>query len=421
MMNLLAPPPADALVGGQPDQRVLLVPPTRRDGEVTQELLRRADVRCDICEDARALHLQMQAGVGAILLCEHALIDPHIADVLVALQAQPSWSDIPVVLLTRDRDPSPTAGAIINQLNNLTVLDRPASTRSVRSAVLAALRARGRQYQMRNELVARQRAEAALRDADHRKDEFLATLAHELRNPLAPISTGLQVLGRFPPESAQATRMREMMGRQLEQLVRLINDLLDVSRIATGKVVLQRERLDLRTVLSDALEACQPAIDDAKHTVRMRMPAAPVWVVGDATRLVQVVSNLLTNACKYTSHGGLIVVRLTEKAGSAVVRVSDNGAGIPPHLLDKVFDLFAQVHRTLDRAQGGLGIGLSLVRRLMELHGGSVVAQSAGLDCGSTFTVRMPVAAGMRADLATRQPAPGSPALLRPLRVPTRL
>jgi signal transduction histidine kinase len=403
---------------GPADQRVLLVAPTRRDGEITRELLRRADVACDICADARALHLQMQAGVGAVLLAEHVLLDPHIGQVLSALQLQPAWSDVPVVLLTRGRDPSPTGSSVIGQLNNLTVLDRPASMRSVRSAVLAALRARRRQYQMRDELNARHRAEAALRQADQRKDRFLATLAHELRNPLAPLTTGLQVLGRLPADSPQATRIREMMGRQLVQLVRLIDDLLDVSRIATGKVVLQVAQLDLRSVLTAALEACQPAIDDAQHTVRLDLPKVPVWVAGDATRLVQVVSNLLTNACKYTPPGGLIEVKLTEQAGEAEVRVSDNGAGIPPHLLDKVFDIFAQVHRTLDSAQGGLGIGLSLVRRLMHLHGGSIVAESAGLDQGSTFIVRLPaVARGPAAGPDALLPAPSDGQRQRPRRV----
>ncbi len=400
-----------------PEQRVLLVAPTRRDGEVTSAMLQQAGVRCDICRDARELTLRMQAGVGAVLLVEQVLLDPHIGEVLSALRLQPAWSDIPVVLLTRDRDPSPALRTVIDQLNNLTMLDRPASTRSVRSAVLAALRARQRQHQMRDELAARHRAETALRQADQRKDEFLATLAHELRNPLAPISTGLQVLGRFAPDSEEAVRMRGMMGRQLVQLVRLIDDLLDVSRIATGKVVLQRERLDLRGVLSAALEACQPAIEAAMHTARLDTPDEPVWVMGDPTRLVQIVSNLLTNACKYTPHGGRIEVRLAEAEGQAVVRVSDNGIGIPPHLLDTVFDIFSQVHGAVDRTQGGLGIGLSLVRRLMALHGGSITAESAGPNCGSCFVVRLPSAGADRLRADTPAATPGAPHRQRALRV----
>ena len=393
-----------------------MIPPTRRDGEVTLELLGRASLRCEICPNARELHLQMQAGVGVVLLAEHVLVDRHIGDLLAALQQQPAWSDIPIVLLTRDRDPSPGARAIIDQLNNVTLLDRPASTRSVLSAVLSALRARRRQYQMRDELRARQQAEAALRQADQRKDEFLATLAHELRNPLAPIGTGLQVLARFPADGPQAISTREMMGRQFMQLVRLIDDLLDVSRIATGKVVLRRERLDLRSVVAAALESCQPAISEAGHTVRSSLPELPVWVTGDATRLGQVVSNLLTNACKYTPAGGQIGVTLSQQAGQAVLRVSDNGVGIPPHLLDTVFDIFAQVHYSLDRAQGGLGIGLSLVRRLMHLHGGSIVAESAGPDCGSVFTARMPAAAAGAAGPSSLPPAAGGRPWQRPLR-----
>ena len=185
-----------------------------------------------------------------------------------------------------------------------------------------------------------------------------------------------------------------MMERQLRLLVKLIDDLLDVSRISAGKVRLERERLDMRSVIQAALESSGPALEAGSQDLRVDLPGAPVWVLGDPTRLSQVVSNLLTNAAKYTHGGGSIRVVLGAEGSDAVVRVSDDGAGIPPEMLDRVFDLFAQVDRTPDRAQGGVGIGLSLVRELMGLHGGSVTAESPGLGRGSTFTVR--VAAELR-------------------------
>jgi CheY-like chemotaxis protein len=230
------------------------------------------------------------------------------------------------------------------------------------------------------------------KNAERRKDEFLATLAHELRNPLAPIRTGLQALGRPGGEGATAG-IRAIMERQLAQMVRLIDDLLDVSRISSGKVVLQRSRVDLRVVAELAIEASLPFITAGRHQFTAALPERAVWVDGDSSRLSQVMSNLLNNAAKYTAEGGRITLSLDTENSRAVVRVADNGVGIPAEMLNEVFEMFTQVNRTLDRAQGGLGIGLSLVRRLAELHGGDVVADSKGLGCGSVFTVRLPLMA----------------------------
>ena len=372
------------------DERVLLLAPTRRDGEVTGRALDAAGVACTACAGAAALAQELDAGVGALMLTELALGDPDIKVVLAALERQPDWSNVPTVLLCRDRDHSAVVMRSLGRLRNVTLLDRPASMRSMVSAVHAALRERRWQYQLRDQLVRQREAEEALRKADQRKDEFLATLAHELRNPLAPIRTGLQVLERLPGTADPAARVFEMMQRQLGQLVRLIDELLDVSRIATGKVVLHRERVDMREVVQLAVEGSQPVIDAAGHSLRVRVPAHPLPTIGDRSRLAQAVGNLLNNAAKYTPAGGHIEVALTAEGDDAVVTVTDNGMGIPPEMLARVFDLFAQVDRTLDRAQGGLGIGLSLVRSLMALHGGSVEARSAGIDRGSSFALRLP-------------------------------
>jgi signal transduction histidine kinase/CheY-like chemotaxis protein len=322
-----------------------------------------------------------------------------------------------VLVLTAERDPAPPgARRVLAALSNVTVHDRPTSPRAMVSAVQTALRARRRQFQIRDQIAERMKAERALRDADRRKDEFLATLAHELRNPLAPIRTGLQVLDRVAADAPQATRVRAMMERQLKQLVKLIDDLLDVSRIATGKVVLQRERLDLRKVIEVALEGTQPFLDAAKLRVEVATGAQPVWVVGDASRLAQVMSNLLHNAAKYTPEGGSVRVTLQRHDGQAVVQVIDDGAGIPPDMLEQVFELFTQVKRAPGRSPEGLGIGLSLVRRLVLLHGGSVRADSAGAGRGATFTVCLPTVDAVGA-AAEPRPQTGQPPATRRVRV----
>jgi signal transduction histidine kinase/ActR/RegA family two-component response regulator len=499
------------------ERRVLVLPPTRRDGDVTRALLKDVGLDCDVVGNARMLASQLSTSIGAVVLTDAAVADPGLSSVMDALDHQPQWSDMPVILLSKPEMRSSADKRRFGKLTNLTVLDRPTSGRALVSAVEAAIRGRTRQYQIRDQLNSLQEADAALREsaermalgvqvaglalaevdyamqevhlsteavelfgvgdgartlsraefleavhpddreevsrrllrpadsahsdpetidyrviwpdgrvkwvsqrhhvvlnglrdrkvravivaldaterknADRRKDEFLATLAHELRNPLAPIRTGLQALARPGGEGAAGTVIRTIMERQLAQMVRLIDDLLDVSRISSGKVVLQRTRIDLREIAEMAIEASQPFIAAGQHDFTAELPVEPIWVDGDASRLTQVVSNLLNNAAKYTNEGGILRLSLSSDETHAIVRVHDNGVGIPPEMLDEVFDMFTQVNRTLDRSQGGLGIGLSLVRRLTEMHDGSVVAESEGLGYGSTFTVRIPVMA----------------------------
>ena len=512
------------------ERKVLVLPPTRRDGDVTRALLRDVGLDCDVVGNARLLASRLNTSIGAVVLTDAAVADPGLSSVMDALDRQPQWSDMPVILLSKPEMRSPAGKRRFGKLTNLTVLDRPTSGRALVSAVEAAIRGRSRQYQIRDQLNSLQEADAALREsaermslgvqvaglalaeidyamqqvhlsaeavalfgvggsartlsraefleavhpddreevsrrllrpadsacsdpaaidyrviwpdgrvkwvsqrhhvvlnglrdrqvravivaldaterknADRRKDEFLATLAHELRNPLAPIRTGLQALARPGGEGAAGTVIRAIMERQLSQMVRLIDDLLDVSRISSGKVVLQRSRVDLRAIAELAIEASQPFIAAGQHDFVAELPVGPVWVDGDASRLSQVISNLLNNAAKYTSEGGKLRLSLSRDETRAIVRVQDNGVGIPPEMLNEVFDMFTQVNRTLDRSQGGLGIGLSLVRRLTELHGGNVSAESAGLGHGSTFTVRIPTLAA--ADLSPKNHETGS-------------
>jgi PAS domain S-box-containing protein len=238
---------------------------------------------------------------------------------------------------------------------------------------------------------ARKRSDAALREADRRKDEFLAMLSHELRNPLAPIRNSVALLRQVGPIHPHLEQARDVIERQVLYLTRLIDDLLDVSRITQGKIRLQRGTLSLATVVERALETTRPLLDARQVGLSVTLPPRPLPIEGDLTRLVQAVSNLLHNAAKFTSEGGSIWLDLDAVGSEAVLRVRDNGVGIAPDLLPRIFDLFTQGHRSLDRSQGGLGVGLTIVKAIVELHGGRVSASSPGRDLGSEFTVRLPL------------------------------
>jgi len=239
----------------------------------------------------------------------------------------------------------------------------------------------------------------ALRDADHRKNEFLAMLAHELRNPLAPIRNAVRILQQKSDDVAAVQAASAMLDRQVGHMVRLVDELLDISRITRNAIELRKERIELASVIRQAIENSQPMCENMRHAITVALPGTAVYLDGDPVRLTQVFSNLLDNACKYTEKGGRIrigaEVAQTENGSPAevVVRVSDGGIGIAAEHLPRIFDLFAQVDTSLERAQGGLGIGLTLVKRLVELHGGRVEARSDGLGHGSELVVHLPIAA----------------------------
>ncbi len=229
-----------------------------------------------------------------------------------------------------------------------------------------------------------------IHDADQRKNEFIAMLAHELRNPLAPIRNALHLLQHADGDPTRATWARDIIHRQLRQLVRLVDDLLDLSRITRGKIDLKIETIDVAEVVAAAVETSKPTIDDLGHTMTLALPAEPLRIKGDFARVAQVLGNILNNAAKYTERGGRIALDVSRDRGEIVFRVRDTGVGIAKEYLTSIFEPFTQLARTLDRAQGGLGIGLTLVQRLVEMQGGSVSAQSEGRDCGSEFVVRLP-------------------------------
>jgi PAS domain S-box-containing protein len=239
--------------------------------------------------------------------------------------------------------------------------------------------------------------------ADRQKDEFLATLAHELRNPLAPIRNAMQLLKLPSATDKMRQRAQEMVDRQLHHMVRLIDDLLDVSRIITGRIELRKEHFDLSAALTRAVETAEPLLEARGHVLTVRMPPEPVTIHADLVRLSQIISNLLTNAAKYTPKPSQISLSAEQHGGEVLLRVQDQGAGIEEHMLDHIFELFVQADTAFTRAQGGLGIGLTLVKRLVELHGGAVTASSAGLGQGSEFIVRLPVESAARG-LARAEP-----------------
>ncbi|HEY2933568.1 MAG TPA: ATP-binding protein [Acidobacteriota bacterium] len=242
------------------------------------------------------------------------------------------------------------------------------------------------------DITLQKKAEAALKDADRRKDEFLAILAHELRNPLAPIRNAVQILRAVGPPVPQLQWARDVIDRQVRQMTRLVDDLLDVSRISRGKVLLRKERVELTSVVGTAVEACRPLMEKWGHELTVTLPTEPILLEADPARLAQVLLNLLNNAAKYTDQGGQIWLTAEQDGDALQIRVKDSGVGMPREMLPRVFEMFTQMDHTLERSQGGLGIGLTLVKRLVEMHGGTVLARSEGPGKGSEFVVRLPVA-----------------------------
>ena len=374
------------------ERRLLILGPTRRDVALTERLLADAEIECQLCNDMAELCREIERGVGAILLTEEVAQAGADAQLEASLDAQPAWSDLPILLLTAQGADSLTVDRLLQTLGNVSLVERPTRLAALTSTVLSALRAREKQYQIRDYIEALERAGRALIESDQRKDEFLATLAHELRNPLAPIMNAAQLLGVAQPTEATVRWSREVLDRQVRQLTRLVDDLLDVSRITRGKVELRRERVDLASIVRSSIETSRPLITAAQHQLEVHLPEAPIELDADPARLAQVFGNLLNNAAKYTPAQGRISISVEKESEREVaVRVRDSGIGIPPEMLSRVFEMFTQVEEALERTQGGLGIGLTLVRRFVELHSGSVSATSAGRDRGSEFVVRLPL------------------------------
>ena len=393
-----------------PPRTVLLIEDNDGDARLIREMLQDAPGAHFHLEWADRLTTGLErlsrGGVDVVLL-DLSLPESQGLDSFLRVHAQAPR--IPVVVLTGSKD---------EELGNKAV-QSGAQDYLIKGQVDAPLLGRALRYSMergRIEEDLRRRVEQ-LAEMDRRKDEFLATLAHELRNPLAPIRNSLHILRMSGGSGPAAERVHEMIERQVSHMIRLVDDLMEVSRITRGKIELRRERVELAAVLRCAVETSRPAIDTARHQLAITLPSEPLILEADAVRLSQVIANLLNNAAKYTEEGGQIWLTARREEGEVVVSVRDTGLGIPADMLPRVFDMFAQVDRTLKRSQGGLGIGLTLARTLVEMHGGRMEARSGGPGQGSEFIARLPLAA-QDAAADGRPPAGGQqPAGLRQQRV----
>jgi signal transduction histidine kinase len=372
------------------EMRILFLAPTLRDARVTAAIFAKAELPMTRCQNMVELCAETTAGAGAILLTEEALYRPDLAMLEDLLREQPSWSDLSVLILTRGGRDSQVAAHAMATMGNVTLIERPVRIPTLVSAAQSAVRSRLRQYQIRQHLEDHERAEQKLREADRRKDEFLAMLAHELRNPLSAIAMSVHLV-RAPASPDQQQLAADVMEAQVGHLARMIDDLLDVSRITRQKITLRCERVDLTEVLLSAAATARPAVDERRHELVLDLAEGAFPTHADPTRLEQIFVNLLTNAAKFTEPGGKIemISRATDAEFTVIVR--DNGIGMPQMLLEGAFDLFVQGDRSIARSEGGLGIGLTLVRSLVALHGGTVTATSAGLGQGSEFVVTLPI------------------------------
>lgn len=358
------------------ERRIVICAPTGQDASLTLRVFESVGLGCIVCSNQADLLEQLSRGAGALLIVEEVMSGAAFRPLADYVAAQPTWSDIPILLLTRSGADSIDVQRAVENLGNVTLLERPVRTIALIAAARTAVRARERQYQVR--------------DADQRKDEFLATLAHELRNPLAPIRTSMGILQHRHPDSAEVTQVRNIVDRQVAHLTRLVDDLLDVARITSGKVVLRTGHISLQSVINHAVEISGSSMDSKGHRLEVIPPGAEHVLVADHARLVQSVANLLVNAAKFTPAGGHVVLATDVSGNTATFRVRDNGIGLERASITRIFELFAQTP-VPGEAPTGLGIGLSLARQFAEMHGGTLHVTSPGLGMGSEFVLTLPV------------------------------
>ena len=384
--------------------RILIVAPVGRDAPAIVELLESHGHLACVCSGLGEAGIQVEEGAGALLLTEEALEREQITALLPALDRQPAWSELPVIILTTAGER--TAGRldrIAAAAGGITLLERPLGAATLLRSVEVALSSRRRQYQVRDLLAAQHAREtalrdseerlrlaiASLRDADQRKDAFLATLSHELRNPLAPIRNAAEVLASPRLTPMQLRWTQSVIQRQSAHMASLLDDLLELTRITQGKLQLRKQACSIHDIMDAAVETARPLLEKKRHELQIRVPDDIPPFIADPVRLAQAVSNLLTNAAKYTDAGGRI--ELSARLGERLtIAVQDNGIGIPAEQLAGLFTMFSQIPAAIGRSEGGLGVGLALVKGLAELHGGTVEAQSGGAGKGSRFVIALP-------------------------------
>ncbi len=374
------------------EQRVLLLTPTGRDATLISRLLERAGHHVHTSASAKELCLKIRSGAAAVVVAEEALPDESLSVLTECLDNLPAWSDLPVIILTMVGKTTRRSAALANALKgkvNLAFLERPLRMLTLVSAVQSACRARARQYEIRA-LLARATAEVEVRD------RFIAMLGHELRNPLAAIRTSVEILSEFgSADSALLTTQADIIQRQSTHMARLVDDLLDVARLSSGRVTLSKTTVDLCEIVQRSIQGIQFAVGEDPRRISVSLPSGEIIVEGDPVRLEQVFGNLLSNAIRYSPANGRIDVLVDVKETDALVHVRDEGDGIDQELLPRIFEPFVQSTQALARSRGGLGLGLAIVNNLVLQHGGSVKATSDGEGTGSEFVVSLPLSKRM--------------------------
>jgi signal transduction histidine kinase/ActR/RegA family two-component response regulator len=432
--------PLDVGADEQRDLRILCLTPTGRDAELATAALTQAHLEAHPCEDLADLARELDRGAGAVLVADEALTGPDLWKLLDVLRAQPPWSDVPVLVLTLGGSASQNtlaASDSADPLGNVTLLERPVRVVTLLSAVHSAVRARRRQYEVRDHLAARKRAEAEreqlltleraaraeVEAANRAKDEFLAVLSHELRTPLQPILGWVKLLRQQRLDERMIERAHETIERNARAQAQIIEDLLDISRIVAGKLHVDMRPVSLAPVVEAAVDAVRATADAKSIRLVTMIESHDAEISGDANRMQQVVWNLVSNAVAFTPEGGRVDVSLRRDGERAVIAVRDTGDGIAPHFLPHIFQRFRQADSTSTRRHGGLGLGLAIVRHLVELHHGTVKAESGGPGCGATFTVTLPllvqhgVRSASRVAHAGDDAIPGSGPVLQGIRV----
>lgn len=385
------------------EQRIVIYAPVGRDARLICEVLGRASLVCQVCTALGDVVPELRQGAAALFAIEEAFNAEFLRELTDHLAAQPAWSDLPVLVLSKEGLDSPAIQKIFEDMGNVTLLERPVRRATLVSAALSARRARRRQYEMR--------------EVDRRKDEFLAILGHELRNPLAPIRTAVDVLNTMPDSSPKVREIAQVVERQVKHLTRLVDDLLDVARITNDKVALKREWVTVDTVLQHAVEICRPQMAAAGHTLDLRQPPGSVLLSGDRARLVQSLANVLGNAVKFSPPGATIHLRAEAQDSDIVFTVRDHGEGLEPEACSRIFDLFVQGQAGRSHTLGGLGIGLSLAQRFTRMHGGTVQVRSEGRGKGSEFVLRMPILVAERRSRERHDPRVASQAAAEQVRI----
>lgn len=380
--------------------RALVLTPNHTDGELAESFLKQSGINATAFSSALALATAVSDEIGCLVLVQEAITKAEVPILQAVLARQPAWADLPLIIVASEVGIfGETIAKLFTASGNVTLLERPLNPHTLVSSVKVCLRASARQREVGDLLAQRERAVRM-------RDEFLAMLAHELRNPLAPMRNSVYLMQRLGIDDPLFVQTRDILDRQLKHITRIVDDLMDVARLERGKVVLQTQRIDLNRAVAAAVETCLPVVQERGHHVQLQLSAQAIPVEADSVRIEQIVSNLVNNAAKFTKAAGEIRVATSLQGDAGNVVVSDEGIGFDTNDAENLFALFVQGTATLARSTGGLGIGLTIARRLAELHRGTLHATSPGVNKGSTFTLRLPLAQTLSSPPATTDASP---------------